>query len=145
MGSAGIAERLAKVQRISTLSITGAMKFTATDTLDAHANLLPTDILLQRVCHRAALRLSTLPASDEELLPQYLKKKRLPHSVSSMAMARTSAGQVVDEERRGKDPDCYLSHLSPCTKLASAFARQHADGVRVHPPIFTIGTHTRIQ
>jgi hypothetical protein len=50
-GSKGAAERLAKVQRIATLSITGAMNSTATDTLNAHANLLPTDLLLQRTCH----------------------------------------------------------------------------------------------
>jgi hypothetical protein len=37
------------------------MKTTATDILDAHANLLPIPLLLQKICHRAALRIATLP------------------------------------------------------------------------------------
>ncbi|KAG2046327.1 hypothetical protein BDR06DRAFT_899445, partial [Suillus hirtellus] len=40
--SIGTAEHLAKAQRTAALSITGAMRTTATDTLNEHANLLPT-------------------------------------------------------------------------------------------------------
>jgi ribonuclease HI len=60
-GSMGIANHLAKVKHIAMLSITGAMRSTATDTLNAHANLLPTGLMLLRVCHQAALCLATLP------------------------------------------------------------------------------------
>jgi ribonuclease HI len=60
-GSIGVAGKLAKIQRIAAICITGAMKTTATDILDAHANLLPIPLLLQKVCHRAALRIATLP------------------------------------------------------------------------------------
>lgn len=61
-GSIGIAKWLATVQRIAALSITGAMRTTATDNLNIHANLLLVPLLLQKICHRAALHLATLPS-----------------------------------------------------------------------------------
>jgi len=60
-GSIGVAKRLAKVQRIAAITITGAMRTSPSDALDAHAFLLPTPLLLQKHCHRAALRLASLP------------------------------------------------------------------------------------
>ncbi|KIK33807.1 hypothetical protein CY34DRAFT_98971 [Suillus luteus UH-Slu-Lm8-n1] len=50
-GSKGIAKRLATVQQITALSITGAMRMTATDVLNNHTNLLPVLLLLQKICH----------------------------------------------------------------------------------------------
>jgi hypothetical protein len=41
--SVGVTKQLA---RVGTLAICGAMRTTATDTLDLHANLLPTELLL---------------------------------------------------------------------------------------------------
>jgi ribonuclease HI len=52
---------MVKLQRMATLSIMGGMKSTPTDLLDAHAGLLPMELTLQRICHRAALRLCSLP------------------------------------------------------------------------------------
>jgi len=60
-GSKGIADRLTKVQRIAALSITGAMRTSPTDSIEAHANLLPIPILMQKICQRATVRLATLP------------------------------------------------------------------------------------
>ena len=60
-GSKGIANRLTSVQRIAAISITSAMRTTPTDSLEAHANLLPVPLLLQKLCHRAAVCLATLP------------------------------------------------------------------------------------
>ena len=37
------------------------LRSTATDVLDLHANVFPTDLSLQQVCHRVAVRLATLP------------------------------------------------------------------------------------
>ena len=41
----------------------GAMRSSPTDTLDAHAQLLPMDLLVDKACHRAAARLCSLPNS----------------------------------------------------------------------------------
>jgi hypothetical protein len=62
-GSIGLTTQLAKVQCMGTLAITGALRSTATDILDLHANLLPTELLFHKVCHSATLRLKTLPPS----------------------------------------------------------------------------------
>lgn len=60
-GSVGIANKLARVQRIAALQITGGMRTSATDMLNAHSNLLPFHLLLNRTCYRSGLRLATLP------------------------------------------------------------------------------------
>jgi ribonuclease HI len=62
-GSRAVVSKLASIQRKAALAITGAMRSTATDVLDAHANLLPMSVLIDKIHCRAALRLATLPPS----------------------------------------------------------------------------------
>ena len=62
-GSVGFTGRLIMLQGLVATAITGTLHSTATDMLDLHANLLPVDLLLHKICHRAAVRLTTLPAS----------------------------------------------------------------------------------
>ncbi|OJA12400.1 hypothetical protein AZE42_10041 [Rhizopogon vesiculosus] len=50
-GSLGVVRRLTSVQRIAAISMTGVMRSSATDTLEAHANLLPISLHLQNICH----------------------------------------------------------------------------------------------
>jgi hypothetical protein len=42
----------------------GALKTTATDILEAHANIPPFHLILEQVRHRALLRMATLPDSN---------------------------------------------------------------------------------
>lgn len=63
-GSVGALKQLERVQRIATLAITGAFRTTPTDLLDAHAGLLPIEHMLSKVCHRALIRLCTLPDTN---------------------------------------------------------------------------------
>ncbi|GBE84554.1 RNA-directed DNA polymerase from mobile element jockey [Sparassis crispa] len=72
-GSVGAIKKLAQVQRQATLFITGAMRTTASDVLDTHANLLPFALLIDKNCHRAAVHLCTLPPSH----PLHMHVKRL--------------------------------------------------------------------
>jgi hypothetical protein len=60
-GGSAIRTKLATIQRRAAILITGAMRTTATDVLDAHANLMPMNVLIDKVRCRAALRLATLP------------------------------------------------------------------------------------
>ena len=62
-GSVGVVRKLTSVQRIATIAITGAMKTTVTDILEAHANIILIELLLLHACYRAAIHLITLPAS----------------------------------------------------------------------------------
>jgi hypothetical protein len=64
VGGTALVRRLITVQRKAAMVVTGAMRTTVTDTLDAHVNLLPVPILIDKVRARAALRLATIPSSD---------------------------------------------------------------------------------
>ena len=61
VGSVGVLRQMGKLQRLASLSIVGGMKSTPTDLLDAHAGLLPIELTLLCYCHRATIRLCTLP------------------------------------------------------------------------------------
>ncbi|KIK37151.1 hypothetical protein CY34DRAFT_93225, partial [Suillus luteus UH-Slu-Lm8-n1] len=47
---------------MATLLVTGGLRSTATDVLDTHASVLPLQQALRKICHRATLRMATLPA-----------------------------------------------------------------------------------
>jgi hypothetical protein len=97
-GIKGNINKLAQVQRQAALAITGEMRTTASDTLDAHANLLPFQLLVDKVVHRAAVWLACLPdkhpldARVSTAATQYVKKHRTPlheimHVVNTLEIA----------------------------------------------------------
>lgn len=60
-GTGKITSKLATIQRSGALAITGGLRTSATDALDATAFLLPAPNLADKWCHRAAIRLAMLP------------------------------------------------------------------------------------
>jgi ribonuclease HI len=62
-GSIGFVKRLQRIQSTAARAILGAMRSSPVDSLDAHVALLPTHILLNEACQRAAIRLASAPAS----------------------------------------------------------------------------------
>jgi ribonuclease HI/exonuclease III len=78
-GSVGTLKSLQKLQRIATLAITGGLRSTPTDLLDAHAGVLPTELALAKICHRATIRLLSLPETHP-LYKVVQKAKRSPPS-----------------------------------------------------------------
>jgi ribonuclease HI len=46
---------------MAALTITGGLRSTATDILDLHANLLPVELLMHKICFSATTRLTTVP------------------------------------------------------------------------------------
>jgi ribonuclease HI len=62
-GSARALRSLQKIQRIATLAITGTLRSSPTDLVDIHAGILPIELTLLKVCHRAIARMLTLPHS----------------------------------------------------------------------------------
>ena len=61
--SVGVTKRLESIQRIAVTTISGTMCTMATDVMEAHINLPPTELLMRRVCHRATIQLASLPLS----------------------------------------------------------------------------------
>ncbi|KZP13869.1 hypothetical protein FIBSPDRAFT_752700, partial [Athelia psychrophila] len=47
-GSVGFAKKMAPIQRMAAIFVTGAMKSTSTVALDAHADFLPFELLVNR-------------------------------------------------------------------------------------------------
>jgi len=60
-GSIGVTKKIAQTQRTAALAITGAMRTSPGDSLEIHANLYPTPLLVQHLLHNALIRMSTLP------------------------------------------------------------------------------------
>ena len=61
IASARVINQLTKIQHSGAVAITGALRTSPTDTLDVCAFLLPCLLTVEKWCHRAAVRLSSLP------------------------------------------------------------------------------------
>ena len=62
-GSIAVTNKLVSVQRRVAKLITGSLSSTAGDIMDAHANLLPVDILFHKILFRAATCIASLPTT----------------------------------------------------------------------------------
>ncbi|TFY52504.1 hypothetical protein EVJ58_g9980 [Rhodofomes roseus] len=62
-GSVGVIRKLARIHRQACIMMTGAMRTTATDVMEAHLNLLPFHLLVDKMIMREASRLCTLPTT----------------------------------------------------------------------------------
>lgn len=62
-GSVGHVAKLSRIHRQALIMMSGAMRTSATDVLEAHCDVLPLPLLIDKLCHRAAVRLCTLPAT----------------------------------------------------------------------------------
>ncbi|KAF8584197.1 hypothetical protein K439DRAFT_1346638 [Ramaria rubella] len=55
--------KLAIIQIMAAIHITGAMRTSPTDSIEAHANLFPFNLLVFKTIHHSTSRLSCLPPS----------------------------------------------------------------------------------
>ena len=63
-GSAGTLRQLQKAQRLATLAITGTLRTSPNDYIDAHARVYPIELALLKACHSALVRTLTLPNTN---------------------------------------------------------------------------------
>lgn len=75
-GSAKVIQQLATIQRSGAIAITGALRTSPTETLNACAFLLPAMLLVENWCHRAATRLATIPPDHPLHRPVSRSKSR---------------------------------------------------------------------
>jgi len=54
---------MGKIQWIATWAITGGLWTSLNNLLDAHARVLPVNLMLKCICHMVTVRVATLPAS----------------------------------------------------------------------------------
>jgi len=62
-GSVRALNMLTKIHQQCLLAIMGGMKSTLTDAMELHTNIPPLELQLDAICHRAMIRLATLPKS----------------------------------------------------------------------------------
>ena len=67
-GSAKVLKHLATIQRAGSIAITGGLRTSPTDSLNATSYLLPVSLLVDKMCYRALTRLALLPP-DHPLHP----------------------------------------------------------------------------
>ncbi|PPQ84290.1 hypothetical protein CVT25_013229 [Psilocybe cyanescens] len=60
-GSVSGLRQLTKIQRKAAIAIAGGLRSTPNELLDAHAGIMPMELTLLKICHRAIIRLATLP------------------------------------------------------------------------------------
>lgn len=72
-GSVRALKSMGKIQRIATLAITGGLRTSPNDLLDAHAGVLPANLMLERICYAAMVRAASLPAGHptREMIRRY--------------------------------------------------------------------------
>lgn len=63
-GSVKALRELGKLQRMVTTTINGTLRTSPTDLLDAHAGLLPMDLLLKKICFRSKIQVCTTPLTN---------------------------------------------------------------------------------
>jgi len=80
-GSVRALKSMGKIQRIATRAITGGLWTSPNDLLDAHAGVLPANLMLERICHAAIVRAATLPAGHptQAMVRGYSKKPVKTH------------------------------------------------------------------
>ena len=78
MGLVKVLCQLEKTQHIATLAINSALYSTANDVLNAHANILPMELLLLKTCHRVLIQTHTL--SDTHPLHDIIRTYHSHHA-----------------------------------------------------------------
>ena len=76
VGSTKAIKQITSIQRAEALAITGGLRTSATDALNANAFLLPASLLIQKWCFRAFIRMATLPKDHLLHKPVNWKKTR---------------------------------------------------------------------
>jgi ribonuclease HI len=138
-GSMGVAKKLTTIQRIAALAITGAMRSTATDLLEIHANLLPVTLLLQNTCHRAIVRLTALPDSHP-LHPHVRRAARrfvsshrssLHRLTHHFAINPNDIESLIPARRPPHSANPYSIHIAPDKNQAIEVYEQLTDRIQV--------------
>ena len=134
-GSAGVIRRIGSIQRAGALAITGGLRTSPTDALDASAYLLPSPLLTGKWCFRATVRMATLPKEHPLHKPvnwkvtRTTKRHRGPLQILASTLS-IDAKRIEKIPTLGRDPS-KLGELPfhikiPADKEASAREAENA-------------------
>ena len=112
-GSAGALRNLQKIQRIAALAITGALRTSPNDYVDAHAGILPIELALLKACHSALVRVLTLPSTNpvQQIVERAKRRQPKKHQGPIDKLLKLCAPE--ESETETIYPAIALKSLSP--------------------------------
>jgi hypothetical protein len=126
-GSVGVLRNLQKIQRLATTAITGTLRSSPTDLIDAHSGLFPMELALMKACHRSLVRTFTLP--DTHPLHQIIQQAKchppekhlssLDQLIKTFKMRSTKI-EVIDSAAR---------HMAGTNRFATSIATSREDSI----------------
>lgn len=141
-GSVSIANKLSSIQRRVLITISGALRSTATDLLEFYTNLLPILLTLNKACTHAAIRLASLPPSHPLAKPvakaasRYVKHHRSPlHDLFHYTQISPSTLEKIEPTRHHPNFSSPIqTNIAGSRALAidSARALHRSHNVRVY-------------
>ena len=142
-GRKGYGKLLERVLRMHTLTTTGAMKTTATDTAVTHTNLLPIPFQLQRLCFRAYARMCTLPIWNpiyKEVQSAACQCKRHKSPLHHLAQLFPIHPKNVEEIRAPRHPPEWIPAMDIHIDGRKEDAVKRAEEANEEVQIFTDGS-----
>ena len=146
-GSIGVIRKMAMTQRQAAITILGAMRTSPLDTLEVHAFLPPTHLLIQDTLYRSMLRMSRLPESH----PLYSKikwikqhnvrrhKSALHHMLHSFDIDPAKIEKYSPYPLHPTDVAPFQTYIAPTDKEAIKDFENNLDETKV----FTDGSCTK--
>ena len=125
-GSAGALRNLEKVQRIATLAITGTLRTSPNDYVDAHSGILPMKLALLKACHSALVRSLTLPSSNPVHQVVQVAKRNQPQKHSGPLDNLLKIFELRDTEIESIYPAITLKSLSPRHRIEIDSSREES-------------------
>jgi hypothetical protein len=139
-GSRGHTKILDKVQRLGCKLITGAYRSTATDVLELHVMIPPTQLRLDDTCHREALRLAMLPKAHPLRKAVNRSARRRPrshpspiHNLLWRYKIRPATIETIDSTRHHPSwrPQ-FTAHIADSKQAAASIIRTRMDDVQIY-------------
>lgn len=122
------------------MAITGALKTSATDVLEAHANLLPIPLLLQNTCHRAIIRLTAHPDTHplhhplRKAATRYVGSHRtsLHRLTNRLAIIPDKIESLIPARRPPSSKNPWQTHIASSKEEAIKEHEQLTDTIQVY-------------
>lgn len=138
-GSAATAKKFQQVQRNMAIDIIGAMRTTAGDVAEIHANLIPVKALLNKICQRATTRIATLPISHPLKIPFNRTKKRMIkrhptqlHFLANRLETNFESVETIPTINNKKDEDLQNIDIRKNREEAIIHQRNNKTGTRIY-------------
>ena len=126
-GSVGALHNLQKTQRLATTAITGTLRSSPMDLIDAHAGVLPMELALMKACHRSLMRTLTL-RNTHPLFQIIRKAKRYPpekhlsplDQLLKIFKMRSTKVETIDSA---------IHHMAGTTQFTTSIAKSREDSI----------------